>query len=81
MLEIGKTYLLSELRVEDCGEIRDENNESGGKFIVIKRIPEDRTSGSSLIQFTDGSSFDFSWDRINPKVKFRGKGEIRIKII
>lgn len=49
--------------------------------IVIDRIPEDRSSGTTTVTFLDGESRCFIWDWANPDVEYMGKGKLEINIV
>ncbi len=66
---------LSSLGVTEVGIFTD--NKSLGRFIVIGREPEDRSSGSTKIRYeTSKREETIFWDSSNPEVKFLGRGKI-----
>ena len=71
--------LLSELRVNEVG-IFLENFESrkikGKTFIVKDRWPEDRGSGGTVVIVKDEGEIEIWWERYDPKVFFKSKGNI-----
>jgi hypothetical protein len=65
---------LSELSIGKCGRL------DGKRFIVIDRAPEDRSSGSTEVEFEGGQCKTFVWDLENPDVTPLGKGNRVVSI-
>lgn len=69
--------IMSDLRCTEMGKIYPD----GEEFLVIDRIPEDRSSGSTKVQFLSGKRQTFYWDHENPTVVFTGRGHLNNGII
>jgi len=68
---------LSTLKACDCGRL------NGKRFIVIGRVPEDRSSGYTTVQWEEGGRQEFFTDAPtydNPMVVPLGAGSWRIVI-
>ena len=67
--EVGALVSLSSLREGDCGV-----TDACRQFIVVRRVPEDRASGTTEVEFRDGVRHDFVWSRSDPRVRYLGRG-------
>lgn len=73
----GKLPALIKLsHVPEGGVFRLKNT----KYIVIDRIPEDRSSGGTTFRGEKGGDQTYWWDHDNPKVKYLGPGKLVTKI-
>jgi hypothetical protein len=68
---------LSELNYEDIGILKGSKYQNFKRFIVTRRVSEDRASGHTEIQYEETSIQDtFLWDVCNPEVEYIGKGQV-----
>ena len=62
---------ISQFKPGDCGIL------NGKRFIVTKRVPEDRGSGGTTVEFEGGGTREFWWDHKDPEAEFIGRGTRR----
>jgi hypothetical protein len=75
--ETKATVRLSHLRVGDVLEFSDKP----GRFIVVSRFPEDRSSGGTVVADEEGVNRTFIWDHDDPKVVHLGSGRLEARIV
>ncbi len=57
------------------------NHTVGKRFVVVDRVPEDRSSGLTTVRYEDGHAEEFIWDCEDPEVRIIGTGKVEIKVV
>ncbi len=61
-------------------DVEDPYVKKGQRFIVVDRVPEDRSSGITTVRVEQGYEAVFIWDHSNPLVECIGTSKVKIEL-